>query len=103
MIPSLSLLFFLDHRIITLSPKSYLTIKIIGHQWYWDYNYNNFLNLNSISLLADDLNDGFSSYMTSTEDLYQGELRLLQVDNVLVLPKFKMIRFLITSNDVIHS
>jgi heme/copper-type cytochrome/quinol oxidase subunit 2 len=45
----------------------------------------------------------FSSYMIPSDELYLGELRLLQVDNVLVLPRFKAIRFLITSGDVIHS
>jgi heme/copper-type cytochrome/quinol oxidase subunit 2 len=41
--------------------------------------------------------------MVPTDELYLGELRLLQVDNVLILPRFKTLRFLITSGDVIHS
>ena len=69
-----------------------LTIKIIGHQWYWSYEYND-----NCKLIK------YDSYLITEEDLVEGELRLLEVNNRLVLPCKTYIRLLITSNDVIHS
>ena len=69
-----------------------LTIKAIGNQWYWSYEYSDY---------ADPIT--FDSFLVSDSDLSPGDLRLLTVDNYLVLPICTQIRFLITSNDVIHS
>nr|YP_009945356.1 cytochrome c oxidase subunit II [Epanerchodus koreanus]QOE55892.1 cytochrome c oxidase subunit II [Epanerchodus koreanus] len=82
--PSLRLLYLLDESSI---PS--LTLKVIGHQWYWSYEYSDFL----IS--------EFDSYMLSESLLYG--FRLLDVDNRVVLPVNCMVRSLISSSDVIHS
>jgi len=85
-LPSLRLLYLLDE----LEQPS-LTIKTIGHQWYWRYEYSDFLNLE------------FDSYITPTEDLNPGDYRLLEVDNRAVIPLGLEIRTLVTAADVIHS
>ena len=103
MLPSFSLLYFLDQRISSgvagVSPFEQITIKVIGRQWYWDYESQSAVEGYNASSISNE----FSSYMVPTDELYLGELRLLQVDNVLILPRFKTLRFLITSGDVIHS
>ena len=68
-----------------------MTVKIIGHQWYWEYEY------------PDHGNFYFESYMVQDEDLKEGDLRLLTVDNPLVIPAKKNIQILITAGDVLHS
>nr|QHQ98459.1 cytochrome oxidase subunit 2 [Quadristernoseta cf. intermedia XFX-2019] len=84
-IPSLRLLYLMEE---TFSPS--ITLKIIGHQWYWSYEYPNF-------------NIEFDSFMIPEDDMMQSHFRLLDVDNRIILP-FKMnTRLLITSMDVIHS
>jgi len=85
-IPSFRLIYYEDR---THSPD--LTIKVIGHQWYWEYAY------------PDKGNIDFSSYIVPDDQLKPGQLRLLTVDNELVVPVNKNIRILITSADVIHS
>jgi cytochrome c oxidase subunit 2 len=72
-------------------PPADLTIKVTGHQWYWEYTYPDQKNLD------------FSSYIVPDDKLKPGQLRLLTVDNDLVLPVGKNIRLLQTSGDVIHS
>jgi cytochrome c oxidase subunit 2 len=72
-------------------PKTDLTIKAIGHQWYWEYQY------------PDDGKFSFEARMIPTADLKQGQLRLLETDNEVVVPVGKNIRIQITSADVIHS
>ena len=72
-------------------PHCDITIKIVGHQWYWHYSY------------PDNGEFGFDSYMIADEDLKPGDLRLFAVDNRLVIPENTNIRFLITGADVIHS
>nr|YP_010274802.1 cytochrome c oxidase subunit II [Chrysopetalum debile]UJV31479.1 cytochrome c oxidase subunit 2 [Chrysopetalum debile] len=84
--PSLFLLYTLDE--IT-SPA--LNVKAIGHQWYWSYEYSDFLNLE------------FDSYMVPTNELQEGEFRLMEVDHRAVIPMQTQVRFLITAADVIHS
>ena len=69
-----------------------ITIKVIGKQWYWIYEYSD----NSEEKIIE-------SYMLPEEELKEGELRLLEVDNRLILPVKKNIRFIITGGDVIHS
>ena len=60
-----------------------MTVKVIGHQWYWEYEY------------PDHGNFYFESYMIEEEDLQKGDLRLLTVDNPLVIPANKNIQILI--------
>jgi len=85
-LPSLRLLYLLDEIL-----DCRLTIKTVGHQWYWSYEYSDFLNLE------------FDSYILPTEELNRGDFRLLDVDNRVVVPTETSIRLLITSADVIHS
>jgi len=85
--PSLRLLYLIDEII---NPA--LTIKIIGHQWYWSTEYSDFSDNNS-----------FDSYMIATDELQEGQLRLLEVDNRIIVPIDTTIRVIVTSADVIHS
>lgn len=85
-LPSLRLLYLLDEA---SSPT--LTVKTIGHQWYWRYEYADFISLE------------FESYITPTSDLPTGASRLLEVDNRLVIPWGIETRVLVTAADVIHS
>ena len=85
-LPSLRLLYLLDEIL-----DCRLTIKTVGHQWYWSYEYSDFLNLE------------FDSYILPTEELNRGDFRLLDVDNRIVVPTETSVRLLITSADVIHS
>ncbi|MGI4943355.1 MAG: cytochrome c oxidase subunit II, partial [Janthinobacterium lividum] len=85
-IPSFRLIYYEDR---TDAPD--LTIKVTGHQWYWEYNY------------PDNGNVRFDSYMIAEDDLKPGQLRNLEVDNRVVVPAGKNIRILTTSADVIHS
>jgi cytochrome c oxidase subunit 2 len=85
-IPSFRLIYYEDR---THDPD--LTIKVTGHQWYWEYTY------------PDKNNIDFSSYIIPDDQLKPGQLRLLTVDNELVIPVGKNIRILATSGDVIHS
>nr|QGT34974.1 cytochrome c oxidase subunit II [Evacanthus heimianus] len=84
--PSLRILYLLEETKVPM-----LTIKSIGHQWYWSYEYSDF---NKIE---------FDSYMMPTNDLESSQFRLLEVDNKIVLPFNTNIRLLFTSSDVIHS
>jgi len=88
--PSFRLLYMLDEVVTPI-----MTIKVIGHQWYWSYEYADFINDN------DDVID-FDSYMVPESELEQGQLRLLEVDNQLVVPVNAHIRLVVTSTDVIH-
>ncbi len=84
--PSLRLLYLLDE----LEHPS-LTIKTIGHQWYWSYEYSDFLDLE------------FDAYMLPTEDLADGQFRLLEVDSQAIIPWSAEIQILVTAADVIHA
>lgn len=83
-IPSFKLLYWMDEVIDPV-----LTIKVIGKQWYWEVEYGDIV--------------GYSSYMVPTEELEEGQLRLLEVDNRIVVPVNKKIRVIVSSGDVIHS
>ena len=89
-LPSFALLYSIDE---VISPS--LTIKCVGHQWYWSYEYSDF-ELQSGSI-------NFDSYMVPEDELGLGELRLLEVDNRIVLPLKTHLRLLITAADVLHS
>nr|YP_054520.1 cytochrome c oxidase subunit II [Triops longicaudatus]AJD07302.1 cytochrome c oxidase subunit II [Triops newberryi]AAT69269.1 cytochrome c oxidase subunit 2 [Triops longicaudatus]ADD37195.1 cytochrome c oxidase subunit II [Triops longicaudatus]AJD07289.1 cytochrome c oxidase subunit II [Triops longicaudatus]UNY33487.1 cytochrome c oxidase subunit 2 [Triops longicaudatus] len=85
-LPSLRLLYLLDE----VNEPS-LTIKTVGHQWYWSYEYSDFNNIE------------FDSYMIPTQELTQNDFRLLDVDNRLVVPFNTQVRLLVTAADVLHS
>lgn len=85
-LPSLRLLYLTDE---VRNPS--LTLKAIGHQWYWRYEYTDFTNTN------------FDSYIIQTSDLEKGQYRLLEVDNRVSLPINIEIRVLVTAADVIHA
>nr|ALQ78664.1 cytochrome oxidase subunit II [Daphnia pulex] len=85
-LPSLRLLYLIDE---TTEPS--ITLKTVGHQWYWSYEYSDF---NEIE---------FDSYMLPANDLDSGRFRLLEVDNRVILPYLTQVRLLVTAGDVIHS
>nr|ASN65926.1 cytochrome c oxidase subunit 2 [Australicapitona hopei] len=85
-LPSLRLLYLLDE---VCHPS--LTLKSIGHQWYWSYEYSDFKKLE------------FDSYMANPNELPLNGFRLLDVDNRVILPFNSQIRVLVTAMDVIHS
>nr|AAN06736.1 cytochrome c oxidase subunit 2 [Percus lineatus] len=85
-LPSLRLLYLLDE----ISNPS-MTLKSLGHQWYWSYEYSDFKNLE------------FDSYMIPINEMKNNNFRLLDVDNRIVLPFNTQIRILATATDVIHS
>nr|YP_010758191.1 cytochrome c oxidase subunit II [Elephantulus intufi]WEW63553.1 cytochrome c oxidase subunit II [Elephantulus intufi] len=85
-LPSLRILYMMDE---IQNPA--MTVKTMGHQWYWSYEYTDYTDLS------------FDSYMIPTSELSPGGLRLLEVDNRLVLPMETPIRMLISSEDVLHS
>lgn len=92
-LPSLVLLYTLEESIGIKS----ITLKIIGHQWYWRYNYPEYRNVKNKEFTE------FDSYIKPLTSLISGEFRLLEVDNRVNLPKFSPIRLLITSSDVLHA
>jgi cytochrome c oxidase subunit 2 len=67
-----------------------VTVKAIGYQWYWGYEYP-------------DENIIFESYMVETKDLKENQPRLLTVDHEVVVPVNKVVKVLITANDVLHA
>nr|YP_008080459.1 cytochrome c oxidase subunit II [Melanitis leda]AEH05128.1 cytochrome c oxidase subunit II [Melanitis leda] len=85
-LPSLRLLYLLDEINNPL-----ITLKSIGHQWYWSYEYSDFNNIE------------FDSYMSQYNNDNKNNFRLLDVDNRIILPMNNQIRVLITATDVIHS
>lgn len=99
-IPTFSLIFSLDDFI-----NIHINVKIIGHQWYWTYDYGQVINLkNSTSDSLSTINQfRFDSYIVGTDILEIGRLRLLEVEQRLVVPFAAHVRLLITSTDVLHS
>nr|WAN81404.1 cytochrome c oxidase subunit 2 [Graphium chironides]WEA76583.1 cytochrome c oxidase subunit II [Graphium leechi]WEF74847.1 cytochrome c oxidase subunit II [Graphium chironides] len=85
-LPSLRLLYLLDELNNPL-----ITLKSIGHQWYWSYEYSDFNNVE------------FDSYMIQYEKNSPQNFRLLDVDNRITLPMNNQIRIMVTATDVIHS
>ena len=71
-------------------PKADVTIKAVGYQWYWGYEYP-------------DENIIFDSYMVEEKDLKENQPRLLTVDNEIFVPVNKVIKVMITANDVLHA
>nr|YP_009734631.1 cytochrome c oxidase subunit 2 [Liparis tessellatus]YP_010276470.1 cytochrome c oxidase subunit II [Liparis tanakae]QIB71666.1 cytochrome c oxidase subunit 2 [Liparis tessellatus]UHY39605.1 cytochrome c oxidase subunit II [Liparis tanakae] len=85
-LPSLRILYLMEE---VNSPL--LTIKAVGHQWYWSYEYTDYEDL------------GFDAYMVPTQDLNPGEFRLLEADNRMIVPVESPIRILVSADDVLHS
>nr|BBM35008.1 cytochrome c oxidase subunit II [Liparis punctulatus] len=85
-LPSLRILYLMEE---VNSPL--LTIKAVGHQWYWSYEYTDYEDL------------GFDAYMVPTQDLNPGEFRLLEADNRMIVPVESPIRMLVSADDVLHS
>ena len=94
-VPSFTLLYSLDEIV-----EPSLTIKAIGRQWYWSYEYGDYETTQS-NLVGNGIT--FDSNLLQDDDLEQGQLRLLDVDNRLVLPVNRHIRLLTSAGDVIHS
>nr|YP_010535560.1 cytochrome c oxidase subunit II [Alectorobius guaporensis]UYB78342.1 cytochrome c oxidase subunit II [Alectorobius guaporensis]UYB78355.1 cytochrome c oxidase subunit II [Alectorobius guaporensis] len=84
-LPSLRLLYLMEEAFF---PS--MSMKVIGHQWYWSYEYSDF-------------NIEFDSFMLPSESMNNSSFRLLDVDNRLIVPFNSNLRLLITSSDVIHS
>nr|YP_009170013.1 cytochrome c oxidase subunit II [Campephilus guatemalensis]ALE19834.1 cytochrome c oxidase subunit II [Campephilus guatemalensis] len=85
-LPSLQILYMMDEI-----DEPDLTLKAIGHQWYWTYEYTDFADLS------------FDSYMIPTTELPLGHFRLLEVDHRVVIPMESPIRVIVTADDVLHS
>nr|YP_009434206.1 cytochrome c oxidase subunit II [Gyps fulvus]ARR28307.1 cytochrome c oxidase subunit II [Gyps fulvus] len=85
-LPSLQILYMMDEI-----NEPDLTLKAIGHQWYWTYEYTDFKDLT------------FDSYMVPTTDLLPGHFRLLEVDHRMIVPMESPIRIIVTANDVLHA
>nr|YP_009647027.1 cytochrome c oxidase subunit 2 [Chloropicon roscoffensis]QBX98662.1 cytochrome c oxidase subunit 2 [Chloropicon roscoffensis] len=90
-LPSFALLYSMEEIV---DPA--VTLKAVGHQWYWVYEYSDY-NVSDEEALT------FESYMVAEDDLEPGQLRLLEVDNRVVLPVQTHIRVVITAADVLHS
>lgn len=88
--PSFKLLYTLDE---VIDPA--LTVKVTGHQWYWSYEFSDMLSESGSSI-------EFDSYTVPEADLEDGQLRLLDVTDRLIVPVNTHIRFIVTSTDVIH-
>nr|QNE85951.1 cytochrome c oxidase subunit II [Calopteryx splendens] len=84
--PSLRLLYLMDE----ISEPS-ITLKTIGHQWYWSYEYSDFEHVE------------YDSYMVPSNEIEKNMMRLLEVDNRTVLPMQTQVRVLVTAADVLHS
>lgn len=89
-VPSFTLLYSRDE---VIDPS--VTLKAIGHQWYWSYEYSDYVGEDGESI-------AFDSYRIPEEDLEPGGLRLLEVDNRVVLPVNTHVRVLVTAADVLH-
>jgi len=90
-VPSFALLYAIDELINPL-----MTLKVVGHQWYWNYQYADFATKRSEILL-------FDSYMIKDDELALGYERLLETDFRVIVPSRIHLRILITSTDVLHS
>ena len=89
--PSFKLLYLMDE---VTDPA--LALLAEGHQWYWSYQYPDFLNSENEFI-------EFDSYLVPESDLENGALRMLEVDNRVILPETTHVRFVLTGGDVIHS
>jgi len=90
-VPSFALLYSIDE---VIDPA--VTLKCVGHQWYWSYELSDYERTTGENI-------NFDSYIVAEEDLQLGELRLLEVDNRVAMPIHTHIRVLVTATDVLHS
>ena len=90
-VPSFNLLYSLEEKV-----QPSLTVKVIGHQWYWTYEYSDFYRKYGTMLIYD-------TYVRPKEYLTRGIMRLLETTSNVALPIGKHVRFLVTSADVLHS
>ena len=86
-IPSFRLLYFMDR-----TTEAEMTIKAIGHQWYWSYEYPD---------LGEDVS--FDAFMIPDDEIEEGQIRLLETDESVVVPIDTNIRLLVTADDVLHA
>jgi cytochrome c oxidase subunit 2 len=91
-IPSFGLLYAMDD---VIDPD--MTLKVVGHQWYWSYEYSDLDHVFDFKSTI-----GFDSYMLPEDELILGTSRLLEVDNAVILPIGAYIRINVTSADVLH-
>nr|YP_010583054.1 cytochrome c oxidase subunit II [Eurhadina exclamationis]UGN61500.1 cytochrome c oxidase subunit II [Eurhadina exclamationis] len=84
--PSLKILYMIEE-----TTKPMISIKAIGHQWYWSYEYSDFTKVE------------FDSYMKPSSDVKTNQFRLLETDNKLIIPYNMQTRMLMSSTDVLHS
>lgn len=102
-LPSFSLLYAMDE---VIAPR--VTLKVIGYQWYWAYEYSDY-NRKLSTAFVNNSSEGkvsgihFDAYMVPEGDLKIGDLRLLEVTREIILPQNTHVRILLTSNDVLHS
>lgn len=89
-IPSIRLIQRMDKPV-----NADMTVKVVGHQWYWSYEYPDDTN--------PDKKIEFDSYIIEDKDLKPGQLRLFEVDQPMVVPVGTVVRILVTASDVIHS
>lgn len=89
--PSFKLLYLMDE----VSDPS-MSVLAEGHQWYWSYQYPDFLSEENDFI-------EFDSYLVPESDLEEGGLRMLEVDNRIIMPELTHVRFIVTGADVIHS
>jgi cytochrome c oxidase subunit II len=91
--PSFISLYLIENGLVN---EASITVIAEGHQWYWSYQYPDYIDF-------DDNVIEFDSYIIPESDLEEGRLRMLEVDNRVILPESTDIRFVVTSGDVIHS
>jgi cytochrome c oxidase subunit 2 len=89
-VPSFALLYSVDELV---DPA--LTIKVIGHQWYWSYEYSDYVKEDGSTI-------AFDAYRLPDDELSMGQLRLLEVDHRLARPIDTHIRMIVTAADVLH-
>nr|YP_010007684.1 cytochrome oxidase subunit 2 [[Candida] auris]QNR39896.1 cytochrome oxidase subunit 2 [[Candida] auris]WDD58103.1 COX2 [[Candida] auris]WDD58114.1 COX2 [[Candida] auris]WDD58125.1 COX2 [[Candida] auris]WDD58136.1 COX2 [[Candida] auris] len=89
--PSFMLLYLCDE---VLTPA--MTIKVVGLQWYWKYEYSDFMSDTGETM-------EYESYMVPDDMLEEGQLRLLDTDTSIIVPVDTHVRFIVTANDVMHS
>ncbi len=89
--PSFKLLYLMDE----VSDPA-MSVLAEGHQWYWSYQYPDFLDSEEEFI-------EFDSYLVPESDLEDGALRMLEVDNRVIVPELTHVRFIVTGADVIHS
>lgn len=120
--PSFALIYALDEII-----EPQLTLRVVGRQWYWTYEYPDYVDIQLPTSVLQDSQEGtailktsqfgaqqptlsflipgfsFNSYLVPTEDLFEGSFRLLEVTRRVVIPVLTNVRILVTSYDVLHS